>query len=381
MVADWRLRPMFRSIRGGRELLNARELCEMLRVGTVTLEDLFDVVVAGHYRVMVSAVVKATESRTEPYWRHLHLSEPPPLGGLTPRAQVRPVSTAESQSDNAHRRQAPVSFEGARNASFGPSGRHCNVAPPSPLQSIHQRTSMEATAPRFESNELESSIPARVHAKHRAKIAGTLTGEPPESGDFSLLWQWQRLRQLSPQQHRRMAAEWARAVLDAHHDWLLVDTETTGLSSADQVVELAIAKVGRHFGQWKLEPLLVQRMRPSVPISFSAEQIHGIKNSDVRNCPTFRDVAGNVRALMQGRRLLAWNAPFDRAALNRTATSWQTAPVAESQAWHCAMRAHAVWAGQPGNRMLYRYHKLDGDHTAMGDVNCMLQRLILMANS
>jgi hypothetical protein len=82
---------------------------------------------------------------------------------------------------------------------------------------------------------------------------------------------------------------------------------------------------------------------------------------------------------MHGRRLLAWNAPFDRAALRRTVDSWKTCTVAEDHNWYCAMRAHAVWAGDTSRRMLYRWHRLAGDHSAMGDVQVMLDRIVAMA--
>lgn len=210
----------------------------------------------------------------------------------------------------------------------------------------------------------------------------TATVSEPEEGnarDYGALWKWQLLRKHSPTSHRPLAAAWARSVLEAHQDWLFVDTETTGLSSCDQVIELAVAAPVRQLGRWRLEPLLVQRMRPSVSINPAASMIHGITERNLRDAPTFSQIADQIRALMHGRRLLAWNAPFDRAALNRTSTSWSTSPVAQDHAWHCAMRAHAVWAGDKTGRMLYRYHKLGGDHSAMGDVRCMLGRIVAMA--
>ena len=210
----------------------------------------------------------------------------------------------------------------------------------------------------------------------------TATASEPEEDnatDYGVLWKWQRLRKHPPTSHRHLATAWARSVLKAHEDWLFVDTETTGLSSRDQVIELAVAAPVRQLGRWRLEPVLVQRMRPSVPITPGASMVHGITERHLRNEPTFSEIADQIRALMNGRRLLAWNAPFDRAALNRTSTSWQTSPVAQDHAWHCAMRAHAVWAGDTTGRMLYRFHKLGGDHSAMGDVRCMLDRIVAMA--
>lgn len=197
--------------------------------------------------------------------------------------------------------------------------------------------------------------------------------------DYGALWKWQHLRKHPATTHRPLASAWARSVLEAHHDWLFVDTETTGLSRSDQVIEIAIAAPVQQLGRWRLEPVLVQRMRPSVRIDPGASMVHGIYERHLRDSPTFEELAHRIRAVMHGRRLLAWNAPFDRAALRRTVDSWQTRTVAEDHDWYCAMRAHAVWAGDSSGRMLYRYHKLGGDHSAMGDVQVMLDRIVAMA--
>lgn len=203
--------------------------------------------------------------------------------------------------------------------------------------------------------------------------------DPGADTDYGALWKWQHLRKHPPTSHRPLAARWARSVLEGHKSWLFVDTETTGLSRTDQVIEVAVAAPVRQLGRWRLEPVLVQRMRPSVPIDPGASMVHGIYARHLRESPTFLELAHRIRDVMHGRRLLAWNAPFDRAALRRTVDSWQTCSVAEDQDWYCAMRAHAVWAGDTSGRMLYRYHKLGGDHTAMGDVQVMLDRIVAMA--
>lgn len=203
---------------------------------------------------------------------------------------------------------------------------------------------------------------------------------PAEQIDFGDLWKWKRLRRRPLATHRTYAARWARSVLAAADDWLFVDTETTGLSRTDQVIELAVAAPVRQLGRWRLEPVLVQRMRPSVRIDPGASMVHGMYERHLRDAPTFRELAEQIRAVMHGRRLLAWNAPFDRAALHRTVGSWQTCTVAEDHDWYYAMRPHSVWAGDTSGRMLYRYHKLGGDHSAMGDVQLMLDRIVAMAD-
>lgn len=130
--------------------------------------------------------------------------------------------------------------------------------------------------------------------------------------------------------------------MDDAERWLIVDTETTGLSARDQVIEIAMAAPVCRAGRWCLEPVLVQRMRPSVPSDPGASMIHGIYSHHLEQAPTFLELAERIRSVMHGRHLLAWNAPFDRAVLHRTSVGWHTAPVAADEDWYCAMRAHAV---------------------------------------
>lgn len=222
-----------------------------------------------------------------------------------------------------------------------------------------------------------------AHPAPEKHVSAVLTPDWPttnEAVDFSDLWNWQRLRKRDANTHRVNAAQWARSVLEAAENWLFVDTETTGLSRSDQVIELAVATPVRNCGRWELEPVLVQRMRPSVPIDPGASMVHGIYAQHLRDSPTFHEVADRIRTVMHGRRLLAWNAPCDRAALRRTVDRWKIRAVAEDHNWHCAMRAHAVWAGDTTSRMPYRWHKLGGDHSAMGDVQAMLDRIVVMAD-
>jgi DNA polymerase III epsilon subunit-like protein len=51
----------------------------------------------------------------------------------------------------------------------------------------------------------------------------------------------------------------------------------------------------RKLGRWHLEPVLVQRMRPSVPIDPGASMVHGIYSHHLRDAPTFHEVAERVR--------------------------------------------------------------------------------------
>lgn len=98
---------------------------------------------------------------------------------------------------------------------------------------------------------------------------------------------------------------------------LYFDLETTGTDpDSDRIVELAV-----------LDPAssqedLVLRFDPGVPIPPGASAVHGIRDEDVRNEPSFAERAEGVQALFEERRLCGYNSrsfdtPFLDAALRR----------------------------------------------------------------
>ncbi len=90
--------------------------------------------------------------------------------------------------------------------------------------------------------------------------------------------------------------------------WVSFDTETTGLSPRhDRIIELGAARyVGLRKvaeGNWLLNP--------QHPISYHAENVHGITQADLEGAPTFEEIYPEFAALTEGAILLAHNARFD----------------------------------------------------------------------
>lgn len=91
----------------------------------------------------------------------------------------------------------------------------------------------------------------------------------------------------------------------------VIDTETTGKDAAggDRVVEIGIV-IGRR-GE------VVQRLNwlvnPERPIPDGAREVHGISDDDVKDKPTFKEIAAEVAAALKGCIPVAYNAAFDRA--------------------------------------------------------------------
>lgn len=75
------------------------------------------------------------------------------------------------------------------------------------------------------------------------------------------------------------------------------DLETTGTNvSSDRIVEIAITKV---FPDGK-EEIKCRKINPTIPIPLESSLVHGIYDEDVKDAPTFKQVAKGVFDLMSG---------------------------------------------------------------------------------
>ena len=95
---------------------------------------------------------------------------------------------------------------------------------------------------------------------------------------------------------------------------VVLDTETTGLSPAARIVEIAVIEVEPRTG--RLGPAVHHLINPQTPIPAMATRIHGICNADVRNQPTFGAIAGELSGFLRGATLAIQNARFDRRVLD-----------------------------------------------------------------
>lgn len=173
---------------------------------------------------------------------------------------------------------------------------------------------------------------------------------------------------------RRAAILWAQGLL-RRNDWVICDTETTGLSSTDEIVSIGL-----------LGPdgtvLLDSLVRPTCCISAGAASIHGITEERVANAPTFAAIYPTIHQLLLGKQLVIYNAEFDIRML------WQSgkaAGVPQVGPWAlaCVMEQYAMFHGQWNERYgNYRWQPLrDGDHSAIGDCRATLTLIKLMAAS
>ena len=78
---------------------------------------------------------------------------------------------------------------------------------------------------------------------------------------------------------------------------IFFDIESTGLNVAsDRIVEICAVKVMPNGDQ----EIKTRRLNPTIPISPEAEAVHGISNEDVKDCPTFKEIAKSLAKWMEG---------------------------------------------------------------------------------
>jgi len=84
-----------------------------------------------------------------------------------------------------------------------------------------------------------------------------------------------------------------------------IDLETTGINvSTDRIVELSVLKI---FPNGK-EEWMTTRVNPEMPIPPKTTAIHGIKDEDVADSPTFKVIAKKLTAFLEGCDLAGYNA-------------------------------------------------------------------------
>lgn len=85
---------------------------------------------------------------------------------------------------------------------------------------------------------------------------------------------------------------------------IFFDLETTGIDAVhDRIVEICYIKVWPNGN----EESKSMRINPTVPIPKQASDIHGIYDDDVKDCPTFKDIASELLHAFEGCDLAGFN--------------------------------------------------------------------------
>jgi DNA polymerase III subunit epsilon len=176
---------------------------------------------------------------------------------------------------------------------------------------------------------------------------------------------------------RIAAVEWARGIL-AREDVVVLDTETTGLGSDDEAIEVAVCSIDR-------QPIIDTLVYSNRKIHPRAQAVHGIYAADLVNAPRFSEIYDRLREIYTDRIIVGWNIGFDLIKVTHTCKVAGLPDLATISRFHdgCpqfqdAMLHHANWYGEYQNGK-YRKQKLNGGHRAMGDCLAVIDCIEQMA--
>lgn len=134
---------------------------------------------------------------------------------------------------------------------------------------------------------------------------------------------------------RQEAIDEARAWMS--EDFVILDTETTGLDETAEIVEISV--IDRQ-GNALMDTLI----KPYAAIPEQARAIHGISNDDVEVAPWWSEVADDFERIINGKRVIIYNAGYDTRIIDQTARlGGVPSPIYESS---CAMLTFARFNGE-----------------------------------
>lgn len=85
---------------------------------------------------------------------------------------------------------------------------------------------------------------------------------------------------------------------------VFLDLETTGINiSSDRIVEISLLKISPN----GMEQWMTTLVNPGIPIPPKVTDIHGISDEDVKDAPSFREIARNLASFLEGCDLAGFN--------------------------------------------------------------------------
>ncbi|WP_409467260.1 exonuclease domain-containing protein [Streptomyces sp. HC307] len=196
-------------------------------------------------------------------------------------------------------------------------------------------------------------------APSRDDVAALLAGNPVVSRFADGI-------QLLSKQGRTI--HWARRMLQPGVACVL-DTETHALWGRVMKIAAVDAATG--------EVLLESLVNPQIPVTEDSFDLHKITDAMVADAPTWDQVLPEVLRVTAGRKILTYNAEYDKTAIMSDCLRVEADPqhLRERDRWGCIMRKRSDWES------MRDFLPLGGRHHALGDTCAALEVLMSLASA
>lgn len=115
-------------------------------------------------------------------------------------------------------------------------------------------------------------------------------------------------------------------------NYVVLDTETTGIEDTDQIIEIAIV-------DYSGKTIMNTRLNPSTYIDPDAQAVHGISIDDLHGLHQYPDIEAELRDALKGKTIIIYNSDFDIRMLRQTALAFsRSVKWLEDLNTYCAMR-------------------------------------------
>jgi DNA polymerase III subunit epsilon len=180
------------------------------------------------------------------------------------------------------------------------------------------------------------------------------------------------------------AVGWARKLLQ-DDNFIILDTETTGLDKQTEICQIALFDGEKE--------ILNSLVKPTVEISEESTAIHGITNELVKDAPSFQELLIPILRAVGQKEVAIYNAEFDLKLFQQSLKPYGiylAFPRSDRRGCrlflnggsiHCVMQWYSRWVGEWSHRYDdYKWQSLPGgNHSAIGDCKATFELIKKMA--
>lgn len=185
---------------------------------------------------------------------------------------------------------------------------------------------------------------------------------------------WKRSKDFDLYYYRNQSVKWAKEVISNPQNYLILDTETTGLGNAE-VCQIAIIDLSGNV-------LFDSLVKPSISIPVTSSGIHGINDKMVANAPKFPEVYPQIKEVLGDKKeIVIYNDDFDKHILNYCCILHHLPKLGLAKRTHCAMHYWSMYVAEWSDYYHdYKWQPLNGGHTAISDCQKTLELIQEMAD-